>query len=116
MSIPLSSTITSPLLHLDTTHPSPDTTRIAVIGEVDLYTAAILLRGLSQVLREQATGSLEIDLAQVTFLDCTGADALVVARAAARKAGVQMRMTHPQRIVRRVLDLFGLLGDPVDRP
>ena len=115
MSIPLSSTMPSPLLHLDTSHPSPDTTRVAVTGEVDLYTAAILLDGLLQVLREQTAVVLEADLAGVTFLDCAGADALVVARHAAGNLGVQLRITHPQRIVRRVLDLVELLTEQAEQ-
>lgn len=117
MSVPLSASIALPLLDLHTSHPSPGTARVAVSGEVDLYTAAVLLAGLQQVLREQAPAVLDVDLAEVTFLDCTGVDALVVTRDFARHAGVDMRITHPQRIVRRVLDLVGLLSvlaDPAE--
>ena len=119
MSIPFSPAVALPLLDLHTSHPSPGTTRVAVSGEVDLYTAAVLLQRLLQVLREQRPVVLDVDLAGVTFLDCTGVDALVVIRDATRRAGIEMRVTHPQRIVRRVLDLVGLLNvlaDPADSP
>ena len=119
MSIPFSPAIALPLLDLDISRPSPETTRVRVSGEVDLFTSAVLLQRLLQVLREQRPAVLDLDLAMVTFLDCNGVDALVVARDAARHAGVQMRVSHPQRIVRRVLDLVGLLGifaDPIDVP
>jgi anti-anti-sigma factor len=119
MSDPFLPAVSSPLLDLHTSHPSPGTTRVAVSGEVDLYTASVLLGGLLQVLREQAPAILDVDLAAVTFLDCTGVDALVVIRDATRHAGIEMRVTHPQRIVRRVLDLVGLLtvvADPAESP
>jgi anti-sigma B factor antagonist len=119
MSIAFSPAVASPQLRLETSDPASGTTTIAVIGEVDLYTAAVLLGGILRVLRMQTAAVLEIDLGRVTFLDCNGADALVVARDAARQAGVRMRVTRPQSIVRRVLDLVGLLGvlaDPADLP
>jgi len=45
----------------------------------------------------------------VTFLDCAGIGALVGVHNAAVHAGCQMRVSHPQPFVRRVLDLTGLL-------
>jgi anti-anti-sigma factor len=117
MSTPFSPVTASPLLDLHISHPAPGTTRVRVSGEVDLFTATVLLQRLLQVLREQRPTVLDVDLATVTFLDCHGVDALVVARDAARHAGVQLRVSHPQRIVRRVLDLVGLLGifaDPIE--
>jgi anti-anti-sigma factor len=60
-----------------------------------------------------------VDLAGVTFLDCTGISALVIVRNAARRTGGQVRITHPQPVVRRLLDVTGLLGPltaPIDQP
>jgi anti-anti-sigma factor len=107
------------LHHLDTSRPAPSTARIAVVGEVDLATAHLLRDRLLAVLRERAPAVLYIDLAGVTFLDCTGISALVAVRNAARRTGRQVRVTHPQPIVRRLLDLTGLLGPltaPIDQP
>jgi anti-anti-sigma factor len=106
-------------LHLDTSYPSPGTARVAVIGEVDLATAPALRNRLLHVLHEQTPAVLDVDLAGVTFLDCTGVSALVAVRNAAVHAGRQMRVTHLQPIVRRVLDVTGLLGvftTPIDQP
>ncbi|HEU4421123.1 MAG TPA: STAS domain-containing protein [Pilimelia sp.] len=106
-------------LHIDTSWPSPATARVAVVGEVDLATAYLLRDRLLGVLREQAPAVLDVDLAGVTFLDCTGISALVAVRNAAVHAGRQMRVSHPQPIVRRVLDVTGLLGiltAPIDQP
>jgi len=97
-------------LHIDTTYPLPDTARVAVVGEVDLATAAVLRDRLLNVLHDQAPGVLDVDLAGVTFLDCTGISALVAVRNAAVRTGRQMRVTRPQPFVRRVLGLTGLLG------
>jgi anti-anti-sigma factor len=96
-------------LHIDTTCPSPGTVRVAVTGEVDLATATILRDRLFDVLDGQSPSLLEVDLAGVTFLDCAGLGALVAASSAAVRTGRQMRVTHPQRTVRRVLAVTGLL-------
>jgi anti-anti-sigma regulatory factor len=82
-------------LHIDISYPSAVTARVAVAGEVDLATTPVLR---------------DVDLAGVTFLDCTGLGALVAVRNAAIRAGGQMRVSHPQPIVRRVLKVTGLLG------
>jgi hypothetical protein len=92
MSASFSPVIALALLHFDTSYPAPGTTRVIVSGEIDLSTADALRDRLLQVLREQAP---------------------------AVHAGIQMRVTHLQRIVRRVLDLVGLLDvltAPIDLP
>jgi anti-anti-sigma factor len=81
-----------------------------VVGEVDLATAHLLRDRLLGVLHEQAPAVVEVDLAGVTFLDCTGISVLVAVRNAAIRAGGQLRVANPQPIVRRVLELTGLLG------
>lgn len=106
-------------LHLDTSWPSPSTARVAVVGEVDLATAHLLRGRLLDVLRERAPAVVDVDLAGVTFLDCTAISVLVAARNAAIHAGCHVRVSRPQPIVRRVLELTGLLGvftTPIDQP
>jgi anti-anti-sigma factor len=106
-------------LHLDTSWPSPSTARVAVVGEVDLATAHLLRDRLLSVLREQAPAVVDVDLAGVTFLDCTALSALVAARNAAIHAGCQVRVSQPQPIVHLMLEATGLLGvftAPIDQP
>jgi anti-anti-sigma factor len=106
-------------LHIDTSYPSPATARVAVSGEVDLATADVLRDSLLGVLRDETPTMLGVDFAGVTFLDCAGISALVAVRNAAARTGRQLRITHAQPIVRRVLDLTGLLDvftAPIDRP
>jgi len=105
-------------LHIDMSYPSPATARVAVVGEVDLATGRVLRHSLFSVLHDHSPAVLEVDLAGVTFLDCTGISALASVRNAAVQTGCQMRVTHPQPIVRRVLELTGLLGvftTPIDQ-
>ena len=119
MSTTLSPVTALTQLHIDTSWPSPAMAWVAVVGEVDLATAHLLRDWLLGVLREQAPAVLVVDLADVTFLDCTGISALVAVRNAALQAGGQMRASHPQPIVRRALDMTGLLGiltSPIDQP
>ncbi|MCW6010900.1 STAS domain-containing protein [Micromonospora sp. CPCC 205371] len=93
-----------------TSQPSAITARVAVAGEIDLATTPVLRERLLRVLRDQRPDLLDVDVAGVTFLDCTGLGALVAVRNAAIRAGRQMRVSHPQPIVRRVLEVTGLLG------
>ena len=102
------STPTQP--RIDTSCPSPGTARVAVIGEIDMSTADLLRARLLNVLSALHPQRLEVDLAGVTFLDCGGLTALVVAGNAAASTGCQLRITNPQPLARRVLDLTGLLG------
>ncbi len=53
---------------------------------------------------------IEVDLAGVMFMDCGGLTVLLVAGKVAAGIGGQLRITNPQPVVRRVLELTGLLG------
>lgn len=104
-SVPVSSQ-----LRMDTTYASSDTARVAVGGEVDLATAEVLRDRLLNVLGGHPLGVLTVDLSGVTFLDCAGVSALVCLRNAAVQVDCQMWVTDPRPLVRRVLDLTGVLG------
>jgi len=96
-------------LRIDTSCPAPGTVRVAVAGEIDLSTADVLHAGLLAVLSAQLPEHIEVDLAGVTFMDCGGLTVLVAVGNAAAHTGCQLRITNPQPIVRRVLDVTGLL-------
>jgi anti-anti-sigma factor len=51
-----------------------------------------------------------IHLAGVAFLDCAGVDILAAVYNTAAQSGCSLRVLHPQPIVRRVLEVTGLLG------
>jgi anti-anti-sigma factor len=97
-------------LHITTMiNTPPGTARVAVTGEVDLATAPEFRDAMLGLLRTRDPSILDIDLAGVTFLDCTGISALVAVRNAAIDAGCHVRVRHPQPIVGRVLEVTGLL-------
>jgi anti-anti-sigma factor len=119
MSTKLSPVAVLAQLRIDTSYPSPATARAAVTGEVDLATATTLRDRLFDVLDGQNPSVLDVDLAGVTFMDCTGLGVLVAVRRAAARTGCQLRVTNPQPIVRRVLEVTGLLGvltTQIDQP
>jgi anti-anti-sigma factor len=97
-------------LRIDASYPSPFVVRVAVAGEIDLATVDVLHDGLRPVLSAPLPHLIEVDLAGVTFMDCIGLGVLVAVRYAAVGAGRQLRVTNPQPIVRRILELSGLLG------
>jgi anti-anti-sigma factor len=109
MSTTLSSSPPTVPPRIDANCPEQGTVRVAVTGEIDLSTADLLRAALLGVLAAQRPRRIEVDLAEVTFLDCGGVTVLVVVGNAAARTGCQLRITNPQPIVRRVLDLTGLL-------
>lgn len=94
---------------IDASRPSLRIVRVAVVGEIDLSTSDLLRVRLLDALSAPHPHRIEVDLAEVTFLDCSGVTVLVTLRHAAARAGCRLRITNPQPIVRRVLDLTGLL-------
>jgi anti-anti-sigma factor len=97
---------------IDVRCPSPRTVRVAVVGEIDLSNSDVLRVRLLNVLSALHPDRIEVDLAGVTFLGCSGLTVLVALGQAAARTGCRLWITNPQPIVRRVLDLTGLLGVP----
>ncbi len=90
-----------------TTHRIGRTARVAVAGGVDRETSPLLLRALLRALRGSAARVL-VDLGQVTSLETSGLATLVTARDAARRRGVDFRLSRPGEHALRLLRLFGL--------
>ena len=97
-------------LRIDTSCSAPGTAVVAVVGEIDLSSCDVLRVRLLNVLSALRPHRIEVDLARVTFLDCGGITVLVVAGNLAARTGCELRITNPQHIVRRVLEVTGLLG------
>jgi anti-sigma B factor antagonist len=80
---------------------------VEVAGELDLESGAYLHELLRRIL--QAGGShLAIDLSGVTFIDCSGMNALLASWRDARRLGGWLRVVEASRCVRRVVELTGL--------
>jgi anti-anti-sigma factor len=79
--------------------------RVAAFGEVDVASAPLLGQALAAA-AEAGSGEVEVDLAGVTFFDCSGLRALERADGAA--AGSRLRLIAASEAVRRVLRTFGM--------
>jgi anti-anti-sigma factor len=86
---------------------SRNTATVSISGEVDLATAAELDECLVDVVTKRPD-HLVVDLAQLRFIDCSGAAVLGRARAALLSAGGTMALLSPTRLVRLVLRLTEL--------
>ena len=90
--------------------PDPNADPIVMVaGEVDLSTAPRLRQTILDLLAEEPPQGVRVDLAEVPLLDSTGVFVLVDTYKRAKGRGVGLTVEHPQQIVRRVLEICGLL-------
>lgn len=95
---------------METKTEGADPIVISVSGEVDLATAADLERALSDALTSTNASTIEVDLAQVEFMDSAGLRVLVAARKQAEDAGRTLKLRSPHDRVRRIIEITGLSG------
>ena len=81
--------------------------RIAVAGEVDVSNADELREAADKALATNPA-SLEVDLAEVPYIDSTGIGVLVGAAHRAADAKAELHVTNPQRNVSRVFRMLGV--------
>ena len=90
--------------------PGPESDAVVrVAGEVDLSTAPRLRQTILDLLAEEPPQGVRVDLTDVPLLDSTGVFVLVDTYKRAKGRGVGLTVEHPQQIVRRVLEICGLL-------
>jgi anti-sigma B factor antagonist len=92
------------------------TVRLAVSGELDIYTAPRLREPIESILSEPGTTSLMVDFARLDYIDCTGVSALMAGRRLAQRHGARFTVVNsPDRVVRvfTVLCLDGILASEV---
>jgi anti-anti-sigma factor len=97
------------LLRIEVSFPSPGTARLAVAGELDLATAPVLGMRILTVMAGHYPTDVDVDLAEVTFLDCSAISMLVAARNTAEQNRRQIRISYPQPFVALVLEVAGVL-------
>ena len=90
------------VLQVDTV-PTRDGVRVCVTGEIDCANAGLLGRALTAALLN-STGQLDVDLAEVSFLDSAGLKALARAHDA---AGQRWRLVAVSAVVRWMLGMLG---------
>ena len=92
-------------LRVDVLSTAPLVVRVS--GEIDVASAPKLREELLGALRRHGT-RLAVDLGGVTFMDCAGINALLVARRHARVEGGWVRVTRASTHARNILMLTGL--------
>ena len=83
-------------------------TVVRVRGELDLTTAPALRAALEAALQEciePDSMSVEVDMFEVTFIDCSGLNALIACRREAASPGPTLSLVRPSWCVRRVVGL-----------
>jgi anti-sigma B factor antagonist len=99
----------SAALQMEIAAPKRGTVRAVIAGELDISSSHILRVRLLAALRDRHPTVLDIDMANVTFMDCSTVHALVRIHATAERAGCRMRILNPQPIVARMLEVLGLV-------
>jgi anti-sigma B factor antagonist len=80
---------------------------LSVTGELDIASAAALERAVADVLDGQG-GEFRLDISAMTFMDSTGAEALLHVHNRVESLGRRLVIVSPTRPVRRVLEIMGL--------
>jgi anti-sigma B factor antagonist len=82
---------------------TPEGAIVYARGAIDLAASPTLRNCLREL-----TGSVMVDLSDVTFLDSSGMGALVAERRRLIRDGGDLQLRSPQEIVRRALEVTGL--------
>ena len=81
---------------------------LALVGEIDLYTAPRLQSELTSALSDGKPTQIVVDMSGVEFCDSTGMNVLLAAHRAATERGGQLALAAPRPSVRKILEVTGL--------
>lgn len=87
-------------------HPAPV---LVLGGEIDIEGAEELSDAFEQAIM-RSSGTLQVDMSRVEFMDATGIGTLVQAEGAARHRGLDLVVARPSSQVSRLLQLCELDG------
>jgi anti-anti-sigma factor len=76
---------------------------VSLDGDLDMATAPMLADAVERVMADAPVAELQVDLAQVRFLDSSGVRALLQARRAAAERGAAFMVSRPGELVAQVL-------------
>ena len=89
-------------------HEDPQRVRICCTGEIDMSTAEQLVTAVADVLARPGSAVIEMDLAEVGFVDSSGVQALIRCRARSAEHERQLLVTAVQPVVSRFLRITAL--------
>jgi anti-anti-sigma factor len=85
------------------------TVRVTISGEVDDLSAEQVHKAFIGAVRRHRPAIVEMNLRDVTFLDSAGIRTLVLCQADARQVDCRIMLVDTPPLVRRVLEICGLL-------
>jgi anti-anti-sigma factor len=83
--------------------------RVGFSGEIDLASSDVIDRAICEALLFHHPRRIDVDLAEVRFIDASGIRALLRSRARSVELGCQFAVTNPHPLVYRVLEITGVL-------
>jgi anti-sigma B factor antagonist len=83
---------------------------VTLSGEIDMSCSDELISLLTNTARGADADTVQVDLAEVGFMDSSGIDALIAGYRAAHVAGRRFTVIRPQQNVRRVFEIAGVLA------
>ncbi|GAA3392646.1 STAS domain-containing protein [Cryptosporangium minutisporangium] len=95
----------APLLRASVKRIGASHVRVRLIGEADRSSSAHLTKAVTAALHHNRPDVIDLDLAEVRFIDAGGVGAVVEARQHCAAANCRLRLTDPQPFVRTVLRL-----------
>jgi anti-anti-sigma factor len=98
-----------PQLRLATYATADGGVRLAVGGEIDISTVDPLADALTEIIRDRRPVRLDVDFAEVTFLDSSGVAALVAAWRSASADRIGFAVVNCDPNVLRVLEITGMV-------
>lgn len=84
---------------------------LTLVGDLDLHGVGQLDERLREVRHDGDIGLVEIDLGRVTFIDSSGLQAVLTARAELEAAGTPTRIVSVSGAVTRVAEIAGLADE-----
>ncbi len=87
-------------------HDTTSRTLVVLAGEIDLASVPPLREALDRCLLD-GFRTVDVDVRAVTFCDCSGLNALLVAAQRTASAGGSLRLRHPSAALTRLLALTG---------
>jgi len=91
------------------------TARVILSGALDLAAVSDLRAAFARATEEPAYGTVQVDLARVTFIDSTIIGVLEASRDAAAGRGMTFTATNAHGLVKRALAVAGLASILDDR-
>ncbi|MBN6051553.1 STAS domain-containing protein, partial [Nonomuraea sp. RK-328] len=77
-------------------------------GEIDLATAELLKTSLDTMIEGPSVSALEVDLSQVSFIDCSGLRVLIAVKRSLQRRGGTFSLAHLSPSAQRLLTAAGL--------